>query len=292
MIQSMTGYGRDQKKIDGISITIELKSVNSRYFEFNCRLPKGYLFLENKLKDFTQSKISRGKVEMYVSIESESQNDIEININEAYARSYISALKNLSKKLKIKNDVSTSNFVNNSDIFKISRREIDEETVTNSVLTVADSAIQKFIGMRNIEGEKLKEDVVSRTNEILKMVEFVEERSPKTVEAYRQRLENKIKDLLDNSQFDESRIVTETAIYADKIAVSEETVRLRSHIAQFVKLVNKGEAIGRKLDFIVQEMNRETNTIGSKSQDIEIAQVVVNIKSEIEKIREQIQNIE
>lgn len=292
MIQSMTGYGRDQKNIDGINITIELKSVNSRYFEFNCRLPKGYLFLENKLKEFTQNKISRGKVEMYLSIESECQNDIEISINEAYAQSYISALRNLSKKLKIKNDVSTSNFVNNSDIFKISRKEIDEEAVTNSVLSVAESAIQKFISMREIEGEKLRDDVVSRTNEILKMVEFVESQSPKTVEAYRQRLENRIKDILDNSQFDESRIITETAIYADKVAVSEETVRLRSHIAQFVKLVNEGGAIGRKLDFIVQEMNRETNTIGSKSQDIEIAQVVVNIKSEIEKIREQIQNIE
>lgn len=292
MIQSMTGYGRDQKNIDGVGITIELKSVNSRYFEFNCRLPKGYLFLESKLKDFTQSKISRGKVEMYLSIESENQNDIEITVNESYAQSYVSALKNLSKKLKIKNDVSTSNFVNNTDIFKISRKEIDEEALTKSVLSVAESAIQKFISMREIEGEKLKEDVVSRTNEILNMVEFVESQSPKTVEAYRQRLENKIKDLLDSSQFDESRIITETAIYADKVAVSEETVRLRSHIAQFVKLVNDGGAIGRKLDFIVQEMNRETNTIGSKSQDIEIAQVVVNIKSEIEKIREQIQNIE
>ena len=292
MIQSMTGYGRDQKCIDGINITIELKSVNSRYFEFNCRLPKGYLFLENKLKDFTQSKISRGKVEMYVSIESECQNDIEISVNEAYAQSYISALKSLAKKLKIKNDVSTSNFVNNSDIFKISRKEINEDEVTASALSVADTAIQKFISMREVEGEKLRDDVVSRTNEILKMVEFVETQSPKTVEAYRQKLENKIKDLLDNSQFDESRIITETAIYADKVSVSEETVRLRSHIAQFVKLVNEGGAIGRKLDFIVQEMNRETNTIGSKAQDIEIAQVVVNIKSEIEKIREQIQNIE
>lgn len=292
MIQSMTGYGRDQKSIDGINITIELKSVNSRYFEFNCRLPKGYLFLENKLKEFTQSKISRGKVEMYVSIESEGQNDIEISVNEAYAQSYISALKSLAKKLKIKNDVSTSNFVNNSDIFKISRKEINEDDVTASALSVADTAIQKFISMREVEGDKLRDDVVSRTNEILKMVEFVETQSPKTVEAYRQKLENKIKDLLDNSQFDESRIITETAIYADKVAVSEETVRLRSHIAQFVKLVNEGGAIGRKLDFIVQEMNRETNTIGSKAQDIEIAQVVVNIKSEIEKIREQIQNIE
>ena len=292
MIQSMTGYGRDQKNIDGISITIELKSVNSRYFEFNCRLPKGYWFLENKLKDFTQSKVSRGKVEMYVSIESENQNDIEIIVNDAYTSAYISALKNLSKKFKIKNDISTSNFVNNSDVFKISKKEIDEETVSTAVLSVAESAIEKFKNMREVEGEKLKDDVVSRTNEILNMVEFVETKSPKTVEAYRERLEGKIKDLLDNAQFDESRIITETAIFADKVAVSEETVRLKSHISQFVKLVNDGGAIGRKLDFIVQEMNRETNTIGSKAQDIEIAQVVVNIKSEIEKIREQIQNIE
>ena len=292
MIQSMTGYGREQKSINGMTITIELKSVNSRYLEFNCRLPKGYLFLESKLKDFTQSKISRGKVEMYVSIESDNQNDIEILINDAYASAYITALKNLSKKFKIKNDISTSNFVNNSDVFKISKKEIDEEAVSTTVLSVAESAVQKFINMRQVEGEKLKDDVVSRTNEILNMVEFVETKSPKTVEAYRERLEGKIKDLLDNAQFDESRIITETAIFADKVAVSEETVRLKSHISQFVKLVNDGGAVGRKLDFIVQEMNRETNTIGSKAQDIEIAQIVVNIKSEIEKIREQIQNIE
>ena len=292
MIQSMTGYGRAQQNIDGTSITVELKSVNSRYFEFNCRLPKGYLFLENKLKEFTQSKISRGKVEMFVSIESENQNDIDIIVNDVYANAYVSALKNLSKKLRIKNDVSTSNFVNNSDVFKIVRKEIDEDSITGSALAVADSAIDKFIEMRKLEGKKLKEDVVSRTNEILNMVKFVENKSPETVEAYRQRLEGKIKDLLGNAQFDESRIITETAIFADKVAVSEETVRLRSHIAQFVELVNGGGAVGRKLDFIVQEMNRETNTIGSKAQDIEIAQIVVNIKSEIEKIREQIQNIE
>ena len=292
MIRSMTGFGREQSIVDGLNITIELKSVNSRYFEFNCRLPKGYLFLEDKLKSFTQGFVSRGKVEMYVSIENELLDDISVKINDNYANAYITALKELSKKYKIKNDISVSSFINNSDMFKFSRNQIDEEKVTKAVLSVADSAVKKFIDMREIEGNKLREDVLSRVDYILDKVSFVEEQSPKTVDAYRLKLEGKIKELLESSQIDETRIVTETAIFADKVAVAEETVRLRSHINQFCQLVSEGGAIGRKLDFIVQEINRETNTIGSKAQDLEIAQIVVNIKSEIEKIREQIQNIE
>lgn len=292
MIRSMTGFGREQSIVDGLNITIELKSVNSRYFEFNCRLPKGYLFLEDKLKAFTQNQVSRGKVEMYVSIENELLDDIAVKINDSYADAYISALKLLSKKYKIKNDISASSFINNSDMFKFSRAQIDEEKVVSAVLSVADGAIKKFINMREIEGAKLKDDILSRVDYILDKVSIVEEKSPKTVDAYRQKLESKIKELLDTTQIDESRIITETAIYADKVAVAEETVRLRSHINQFCQLVDEGGSIGRKLDFIVQEINRETNTIGSKAQDLEIAQIVVNIKSEIEKIREQIQNIE
>ena len=292
MIRSMTGFGREQRIVDGLNITIELKWVNSRFFEFSCRLPKGYLFLEDKLKSFTQEQVSRGKVEMFVSIDNEHLDDIKVNINDAFASAYISALKQLSKTYKIKNDISASDFINNSDMFKFSRNQIDEDKVTEAVISVADSAIEKFINMREIEGAKLKDDVLLRVENILEKVSIVEEQSPKTVEAYRQKLENKIKEFLESSQIDESRIITETAIYADKVAVAEETVRLRSHINQFFQLVNDGGPIGRKLDFIVQEINRETNTIGSKAQDIEIAQIVVNIKSEIEKIREQIQNIE
>lgn len=292
MLCSMTGYGKSQNSLSGLSITVELKSVNSRYFEFNCRLPRGYLFLEDKLKSLLQSRVSRGKIEMHVSIESEGQNDILVSLNKGYLDSYMKALKELSKTYKVKGNVSASDFIGNSDAFIISRNQIDEESTTAAVLSVADDAITNFISMRHTEGVKLSEDVKSRVLFILDKVAFIEEKSPETVKAYREKLESKIRELTEDAQVDENRLITETAIYADKVAVAEETVRLRSHIDQLCKMLDSGEAVGRKLDFIVQEMNRETNTIGSKAQNIEIAQTVVDIKSEIEKIREQIQNIE
>lgn len=292
MLCSMTGYGKSQKSLSGLSITVELKSVNSRYFEFNCRLPRGYLFLEDKLKSLLQSRVSRGKIEMHVSIESEGQNDILVTLNKGYLDSYMNALKELSKTYKVKGNVSASDFIGNSDAFIISRNQIDEHATTESVLSVADDAISNFISMRHTEGIKLSEDVKSRVSFILEKVAFIDEKSPETVKAYRDKLESKIRELIDDAQVDENRLITETAIFADKVAVAEETVRLRSHIEQLCNMLDSGEAVGRKLDFIVQEMNRETNTIGSKAQNIEIAQTVVDIKSEIEKIREQIQNIE
>lgn len=292
MICSMTGFGRAQSSVSGLNITVELKSVNSRYFEFNCRLPRGYLFLEDKLKSALQSRVSRGKIEMYVSIESESGSDIVVSLNSGYLDSYMNALKTLSKTYKIKNNVSVADFIGNNDAFVISRGQIDEETATEAVLSVADEAITNFISMRQTEGKKLSDDVKSRVSFILEKVAFVEEKSPETVRAYREKLEAKIRELIDDAQVDENRLITETAIFADKVAVAEETVRLRSHIEQLCNMLDSGEAVGRKLDFIVQEMNRETNTIGSKAQNLEIAQTVVDIKAEIEKIREQIQNIE
>ena len=292
MIRSMTGFGRAQGIGANLNFTVELKSVNSRYFEFNCRLPKGYLFLEDKLKTYTAERVSRGKVEMYVSIDSGSDENIKVELNKVYADAYIKALNALSKEYKIAGKVTAADFIGNGDMFKIVRSEIDEEAVTEAVLGVAGQAIDKFIAMRETEGEKLYSDVKYRTAEILKMVEFVESKTPETVEAYRARLEARIKELLDSPVYDENRVIVETAILADKVAVDEETVRLRSHIDQLLKLLREGGAVGRKLDFIVQEMNREANTIGSKSQNLEIAQTVVDIKSQIEKIREQIQNIE
>ena len=292
MIRSMTGFGRAQGSGAGLTFTVELKSVNSRYFEFNCRLPRGYLFLEDKLKAFTAERVSRGKVEMYVSIDSGEDNNISIELNEAYAKAYIKALNTLSKEYKIKGNVKAADFIGNNDMFRIVRNQIDEQAVTAAALEVAGQAIDKFIAMREAEGQKLFSDVVSRTEDILKKVEFIESKAPETVAAYRQRLEAKIKELLEGATYDETRVITETAIFADRVAVDEETVRLRSHIGQLTGLLNEGGAVGRKLDFIVQEMNRETNTIGSKAQNLEIAQTVVDIKSEIEKIREQIQNIE
>lgn len=292
MICSMTGYGRAQGSCNALSITVELKSVNSRYFEFNCRLPRGYLFLEDKLKSYVQSRVSRGKIEMFVSIESEGDSNICVSLNKGYLDSYMLALDELAKTYKIKNKVTTADFIGNSDAFVISRSKINEEEVTASVLAVAEEAVTNFIDMRRIEGHKLFDDVKNRVEYILSRVAFVEEKSPETVAQYREKLEGKIRELLGDAQIDEARLITETAIYADKVAVAEETVRLRSHIEQLCTMMENGGSVGRKLDFIVQEMNRETNTIGSKAQNLDIAQTVVDIKSEIEKIREQIQNIE
>lgn len=292
MVRSMTGFGRAKKEIDSLDITVEIKSVNHRYFEFSARLPRSYNFLEEKLKSFLSEYISRGKVEISVMIEDNSQNATMVEIDRDYANAYITALKQLSKEFKIKNDIGASSFVGNNDLFKIRRKVADDQTVQNAVLTVAKEALDNFIEMRSIEGERLLNDVKSRTAYILKKVEFIEERSPETVKLYKERIEQKIKELLNDTAPDEQRILTEVAIFADKVAVAEETVRLRSHIKQFEDLLSDTNPVGRKLDFIVQEMNRETNTIGSKAQDIEIAHTVVDIKSEIEKIREQIQNME
>ena len=292
MVRSMTGFGRAKKEIDSLDITVEIKSVNHRYFEFSARLPRSYNFLEEKLKSFLSEYISRGKVEISVMIEDNSQNATMVEIDRDYANAYITALKQLSKEFKIKNDIGASSFVGNNDLFKVRRKAADDQTVQNAVLTVAKEALDNFIEMRSIEGERLLNDVKSRTAYILKKVEFIEERSPETVKLYKERIEQKIKELLNDTATDEQRILTEVAIFADKVAVAEETVRLRSHIKQFEDLLSDTNPVGRKLDFIVQEMNRETNTIGSKAQDIEIAHTVVDIKSEIEKIREQIQNME
>ena len=291
-VKSMTGFGRAKDTINGMDITVEIKSVNHRYFEFFAKTPRTAQFLEEKLKSFCQDKISRGKVEMTVIIDNKNEDAVELEINKAYADAYISALKQLSVVYSLPNDLKLSDLVGNSDIFSVKRQEVDEIAVTDAVLKVAASAVDAFIEMRKTEGERLKADVLSRSEFILEKVAFVEEKSPETVANYRQRIEQKIKELLDNVQIDEQRILTETAIFADKVAVDEETVRLKSHIDQLKTMLQEGGVVGRKLDFIVQEMNREANTIGSKCQNLSIGQTVVDIKSEIEKIREQIQNIE
>lgn len=292
MVRSMTGFGRGQSTGAGFEFTVELKSVNSRYLEFNCRLPKGYLFLEDKLKSFTSERVSRGKVEMYVTAVSGDDGDVTVELNRSYADAYIKALNELAEEYGIQSNVTAASFIGNPDMFRVVKTELDEDAVTQAVMLAADEAISKFIAMREVEGKKLTDDVLSRAEAILGMVEFIEKKSPETVEDYRIRIENKIKELLGSASYDESRVITETAIYADRVAVAEETVRLRSHIAQLKDMLKAGGAVGRKLDFIVQEMNRETNTIGSKAQNTEIIKTVVDIKSEIEKIREQIQNIE
>ncbi len=294
MIKSMTGYGRAQDTIDSISITVELKSVNHRYFEFNSRVPRNYGFLEEKLKSYVASRVSRGKVECYVSVENLEDDNVEILVNHSLASSYLSALKELAERneLNLRDDLALSSLARYNDIFTVHKTEADEEKIWNAVKTVAETAVTKFIEMRQDEGEKLKNDVLSRIDIILSKVKEIEIRSPETVKEYNDKLLSRINEYLSNVQIDEQRLLTECAIFADKVAVAEETVRLRSHIDQLRQFMDSTESIGRKIDFLVQEMNREANTIGSKAQDVTIARNVIDIKSEIEKIREQIQNIE
>ena len=294
MIRSMTGYGRAQMTIDTMSITVELRSVNHRYFEFNSRVPRNYGFLDEKLKSFIGSIVARGKVECYVSVENLEDGEVEILVNHSLANSYINALNELAERndLALRDDLVISTLARNNDIFAVHKQEADEEKIWNAVKTVTEEAVAKFVSMREAEGEKLKADVLYRADEILKKVSVIEERSPETVKEYNDKLLARINEFLSDVQVDEQRILTECAIFADKVAVAEETVRLRSHIDQLRLFMDSNEAIGRKIDFLVQEMNREANTIGSKAQDVTIARNVIDIKAEIEKIREQIQNIE
>ena len=292
MVRSMTGFGRGKLCESGLEATVELKSVNHRYFEFSSRLPRGCAYLEEPLKDFCRGKISRGKLEISVTVEENGADSTLIEINEPFADAYFAALKKLSERYGIENDMKLSSLVGAADIFNVKKQQAAEETVTAVVLGAADEALKSFIAMREAEGIKLERDVRYRAELILGKVEFIEKQSPETVKAYRDKLEQRIRELLSDASVDEQRLLTETAIFADKTAVDEETVRLRSHISQLCALLESDEPVGRKLDFIVQEMNREANTIGSKAQDIEIAHTVVDIKAEIEKIREQIQNIE
>ncbi len=292
MIRSMTGFGRAQEIIDGMSISVELKSVNHRYFEFSARTPRTFGFLDEKLKHFFQASVARGKIECYVSVETLELQDCTVEINHSLAAGYMRAFGELSERYGLENDVTVASFARYYDIFSIRKEDADEERVWCAVRQVAQRALDSFLSMREAEGEKLKADILSRCDLILEHVAFIEERSPETVREYNEKLLERMKTVLEDVHVDEQRLLTEAAIYADKIAVAEETVRLRSHIDQMRAFMQSGQAIGRKMDFLVQEFNREANTIGSKCQNSQIAHVVVDLKSEIEKIREQIQNIE
>lgn len=292
MIKSMTGYGRCQQTIDGRDILVEIKSVNHRFFEFSARVPRVYGYLESQLKSYLQGKISRGKVDVGVTILTLEGIDANVEINHALVQSYVNALRSVKDEFYLTDDLSLSAISQFADIFTVRKNVEDEQVIWDSVRTVLDEALANFVRMREVEGEQMKADILSRLATIEERVAFVEERSPQTVEEYRNRLYAKMQEVLKDSKIEEQRILTEAAIYSEKIAVDEETVRLRSHIKQFESILQSEEPIGRKLDFLVQELNREANTIGSKAQDIEIARIVVDIKSEIEKIREQIQNIE
>ncbi len=292
MIMSMTGYGRAEQSFEQYDITVELRSVNHRYFEFSIRAPRQYAFLEDKLKKLCQSRISRGKVDMFLSIVSHDNDGVEVAVNHPLAKGYIDALNEIANTYNIPDGVNAAIISRFSDVFTVNRVSVDEDALWADISAVANSAVDTFIDMRRKEGEKLRDDVLSRAHTILNYVTEIEAESPNTVAAYRARLEEKMRELLGTAQVDEQRLLTETAIFADKIAVDEETVRLRSHFKQLESMLSSNNAVGRNIDFLIQEMNREANTIGSKSQNVSIAHTVVSIKSEIEKIREQIQNIE
>ncbi len=292
MIKSMTGFGRSTKEIDGYVISVELKSVNHRYFEFSSRIPRQYGFIDDKIKSFVNSRVSRGKVECYVSIEALNTESAQVIVNNTLASAYVSALKEIADTYNLKEDFGASTISRFQDVLVVKKSEEDEEKIWNYVKDTASEALDNFIEMRTVEGIKMKDDIYSRAQYILECVSFIEERSPQTVREYNDKLVERVHELIGDVSLDEARIIQEVAIFADKVAVAEETVRLRSHIDQLNSFINSDEPVGRKMDFLIQEINRETNTIGSKANDVEIARTVVNIKAEIEKIREQIQNIE
>lgn len=292
MLKSMTGYGRSQKIINGRDILVEIRSVNHRYYEYSSRIPRAYNYIDEKLKALIKQNVSRGKIDINVTISNIEGRDTEIAVNKGIAEGYVNALRSIADELGVKDDITLSKLIKIPDIFSIQKTPDDEEQLWNDVSEVAGEAIEKFVKMRETEGEKLRSDVLEKTAFILEMVQKVEEFSPQTVENYRNRLYQKLTEVLEGKEIDQQRIITESAVFAEKIAVDEETVRLRSHISQLTDLLDSCGAIGRKLDFIVQEMNREVNTIGSKAQDLNITRLVVDMKAELEKIREQIQNIE
>ena len=292
MVKSMTGYGRAEETVNGCTITGELRSVNNRYLDCNIRLPRLYLFAEEAMKARIQNTISRGKVDVFVTLDNAGAEKVQVSVNKPVADGYYAALKQLAADYDLEGDISVSLLSRFPDVLLAEKAEEDVEQMAKDICSVLDRALADFDQMRSREGQRLKDDVLSRARTIEDKVALVEERSPQTVAEYRTKLEARMTEVLSNTQLDPARILTEAAIFADKVAVDEETVRLRSHIGQLREMLDKGGATGRKLDFLIQEFNREANTIGSKCSDIDIARQVVDIKAEIEKIREQVQNIE
>ena len=294
MARSMTAYGRSTGTVNGKSITVEIKSVNSRYFDPSIKITRNYSYLEEKIKAYIQTRISRGKVDFWLGVELIDNVGCDISLDRSYAESYIKALNTLRDEFGLKDDISVMRVAANRDVFIITKPEEDIEQTWNEVLPFVDEALQAFTAMREREGANLCQDLYEKKENIKRIVSLVSEKSAKCVSLHREKLEARIKQLLEGYQIniDEQRILTESAIFADKIAIDEEIVRLSSHFKAFDEILLSKEPIGRKLDFLVQEMNRETNTIGSKCNDAEIAHFVVDIKCELEKIREQVQNLE
>lgn len=292
MIKSMTGYGGAKSEGANVNISVELKSVNNRYLDCNIRIPRGYMFAEEAIKSEISSSISRGKVDVNVSVDFEGADSVEVSVNEALAKSYLDAINDMTERFSLESGLTAYLLGRLPDVITTQRSDPDRDEFLTALIAVTKEALAEFDTMRAAEGNKLRDDIASRLCIVENYVSIIEERSPQTVEAYRQKLYKRLSDVLESTSLDEQRILQEAAIFADKTAVAEETVRLRSHISQMHQMISDGSPIGRKMDFLVQELNREANTIGSKCSDSELAKLVIEIKSEIEKIREQVQNIE
>ena len=292
MIKSMTGYGSAKGTVEGLEITVELKSVNNRYLDSSVRLPRSFLFAEEAIKSAVQSHISRGKVDVFVSVDSSQAGDMTVRVNEPLLKGYIEAIRHIAEEYSLSDDMTAMSLSRFPDVLSVEKKDLDAEAISAGICAIAEEALRDFDTMRQREGAKLRDDVLSRLDTIDKLVSAVESEAPNTVAEYRKRLEQKMQEVIGATGIDENRILAEAAIFADHIAVDEETVRLRSHMSQLTTMINGSSPTGRKIDFLIQEFNREANTIGSKCQNSQIAHVVVDLKSEIEKIREQIQNIE
>lgn len=289
---SMTGYGSAKGSVEGQEITVELKSVNNRYLDCSVRLPRNFLFAEDTVKQAVSAGVSRGKVDVFVSAQASQDSGTVVSVNEELARGYRDAVARIAETLGLESGLNAFSLARFPDVLTAERRELDKDKAAAALSEITAKAVEEFNAMREREGERLRRDMLGKLETIERLVSVVEERSPQTVKEYRERLEARLRDILADRSLDEQRVITEAAIFADRTAVDEETVRLRSHIAQFRTMLEEGSPIGRKMDFLVQEFNRESNTIGSKCSDASLAKVVVDLKSEIEKIREQLQNVE
>ena len=292
MVKSMTGYGRAVETVNGREFTVEIRSVNNRYLDCTVKLPRSFSFAEEAVKAAVKAAVSRGKVDVYISVRSETEADVQVTLNKPVLEGYLAAMRQMVEEYGVKDDISVSSLSRMSDVFVVDKPKADEDQLKADLLSVVDKALIAYDQMRITEGLALENDLRSRAATILELVAQVEELNPKTVSDYRRRLEEKMREVLENKSIDEGRILTEAAIFADKVAVDEETVRLRSHLVQMDEMLAGSGGIGRKLDFLLQEMNREANTTGSKCSDVKVARIVVDIKAELEKIREQTQNIE
>lgn len=292
MIKSMTGYGSGKAEAGTKTFTVEVKSVNSRYSDFSIKMPRIYTFMEDAIRKTASAKINRGKVDIYVNVETNGEDDSVVKVNTALAREYLAGLKSLSEELEVSTNATAETFLRIPDVFTVDKADVDEEIISKAIISALSEALDGFDAMRIAEGEKLVCDLKEHLAFIANATAEVEKRSPEIVTEYRQRIEERMRDILGSATYDETRLLTEVAIFSDKVNVNEETVRLRSHVDQFTKMLDEGGSVGRKIDFLIQEMNREINTIGSKSNDLDIARIVIDVKAEIEKLREQIQNVE